>query len=561
MSKNKTFPIVGILIATAVIFGGLYITRNLGKSTKDVTQESAASKLNKMYEKVSPETAVPKKSAVEFTDSENDGSELPPITDDSISVKASTRLYAEIASSPEKAGSGADAYLTDMAKQFNSAGHEVNGEKVSVQLRNLTSGLVVDYIRTGRYVPDAFTPSNMMWVDMLKSYGQEVEAVDDSVVGNTACIVLENKKYKEFVDKYGGVDLKSVVEATESGEFIMGYTNPFVSSTGLNFLVSTLQRYDNDNPLSSTAAEGFAKFQNNVPLVAYNTMQMREAASRGTLDGFVLEMQTYNNDASLKRNYTATPFGYRHDNPLVMMLPAEPDKYEIVKLFKEFCETEEAKKTAAEYGFNDRDDYSYEQKDLDGSTLIEARRLYKEEKDAGKTVVGVFVCDESGSMDGTPIAGVKESLINSIQYISPDNYIGLVSYNSDVTIQVPLNKFDLTQQAYFKGGVEGLSAAGGTATYDGVIVALKMIEDKLPEVPDAKPIIFVLSDGDTNSGYSYKEIEDVVSGLKVPVYTINYNYEGSEALSRLSNINEAASINAGTDDVVYQLKNLLNASM
>ena len=34
-----------------------------------------------------------------------------------------------------------------------------------------------------------------------------------------------------------------------------------------------------------------------------------------------------------------------------------------------------------------------------------------------------------------------------------------------------------------------------------------------------------------------------------------------DALKKISSINEAASIDASTDDVVYQLKNLFNANM
>lgn len=561
MNNRKLIPVIGFIVLVAVTFLGLGLTRNIGKSKKEIDADTALKRLADMNKRVAPVDLPLTKASVEFTDSSDDGSELPEITDSSISVRATTELYAEIDSSPEKAGTGSDAWLTDLAMQFNGEGFEINGKPVSIQLRNLSSGLVGDYIRTGKHVPDGYSPSNMMWIDMLKSYGVKLDVIDESMVGNTAVIVLENSKYKEFTEKYGSVDLKSVVEATEKGDFVMGYTNPFVSSTGLNFLVSTLQRYDNDNPLSDAAMEGFAKFQNNVPFVAFNTIQMREASENGSLDGFVLEMQTYNNDAMLKRNYTAVPFGYRHDNPLVAVANILPEKKEILKKFAEYCESSAAQSAADKYGFNSNPDYKYEQPDLDGQTLIQAQKAYKEKKDNGKTVVGVFVCDVSGSMDGAPMNGIKESLINSMQYISPDNYIGLVTYNSDVYINVPIEKFDLMQQSYFKGGVQSMSAVGGTATYDGVITALSMIEEKIKDIPDAKPMVFVLSDGDTNSGYSFNEVQEVIGGLKVPIYTINYNYAGSEALKTLSGINEAASIDANTDDVVYQLKNLLNASM
>ena len=147
-----------------------------------------------------------------------------------------------------------------------------------------------------------------------------------------------------------------------------------------------------------------------------------------------------------------------------------------------------------------------------------------------------------------------------MRYINNDNYVGLVSYADYVTIDVPVAQFDLNQQALFKGAVEHLSAAGGTATYDAIIVAADMVEKALGDNPDAKPMIFVLSDGETNVGFDLSEIEDVNKGLRTPIYTIGYNANIS-ALQKISSINEAASIDASTDDVTYQLKNLFNANM
>ena len=96
----------------------------------------------------------------------------------------------------------------------------------------------------------------------------------------------------------------------------MGYTNPFASSTGLNFLITTLYSYDADDLLSTKAVDGFKQFQENVPLVSYNTMQMRKSAESGSLDAFVMEYQSYYNDPALKNEYVFTPFGTRHDNPM-----------------------------------------------------------------------------------------------------------------------------------------------------------------------------------------------------------------------------------------------------
>jgi Ca-activated chloride channel family protein len=51
-----------------------------------------------------------------------------------------------------------------------------------------------------------------------------------------------------------------------------------------------------------------------------------------------------------------------------------------------------------------------------------------------------------------------------------------------------------------------------------------------------------------------------VEELGIPIYTIGYNAD-IKALKAISTINEAASINADTDDVVYKLRNLFNAEL
>ena len=549
-----------IVIVCAAVFGGIYVTRNIGKSEKVISEESAEKRLAKMVDKINPETGTPVKSPIEYDSAEDEADELPDIDTCKVMVEAETSLYAEIYSSPEKAGSGTDGWLCEMAEEFNEHGYEVGGQKVSVQIRNVNSGQALDYIATGKAVPEGFAPSSMLWVDMLNAKGTATETISESLVGNVAGILLSSKTNEQIVEKYGSVDLKAITEATEAGEFAMGYTNPFASSAGLNFLICTLERYDLENPLSETATAGFQKFQKNVPFVALTTMQMREAAENGSLDGFIMEYQSYSNDTLLSSNYTFTPYGYRHDNPLVSVDSASPEQKEILKLFSEYCGTEKAMARATEYGFNGMKDYTCEYQPVSGDILTAAQKLYKTNKDNGRPVIGVFVTDVSGSMDGEPLIALQTSLINSMKYINPDNYIRLVSYADDVTIELPIGQFNLEQQTYFKGSVENLYASGGTATFDAICVALDMIRKQMEEYPDAKPMLFVLSDGETNVGYNLHDIRDVLSGLKIPVYTIGYNADLS-ALQSISSVNEAASIDASTDDVVYQLKTLFNANM
>ncbi|MDE6775303.1 MAG: VWA domain-containing protein, partial [Ruminococcus sp.] len=292
---------------------------------------------------------------------------------------------------------------------------------------------------------------------------------------------------------------------------------------------------------------------------AYTTLQMREAAESGSLDAFILESQLVFNDASLKR-YGFIPFGVEHNNPMYSLGRISPDEQEVLEQFISYCKNDESQKLAEKYGFNQQNDYKSDISGISGNALISAQKLWKDEKNAGKPVVAVFVADMSGSMDGEPIRQLKRSLINGSQYISDENYIGLVTYNNNVQINLPIDKFTLNHRAYFTGAVEDMSAIGGTATFDAVAVAADMLVDAHEKYPDAKLMMFVLSDGETNTGCDLEDISGIIRALEIPIYTIGYNADLDE-LSRISAINEAASINADSDDVVYALKNLFNAQV
>ena len=71
-------------------------------------------------------------------------------------------------------------------------------------------------------------------------------------------------------------------------------------------------------------------------------------------------------------------------------------------------------------------------------------------------------------------------------------------------------------------------------------------------------MLFVLSDGKSDG--SLKSVRGFIENLNVPVYTIGYN-ANIEALKEISSVNEAASINADTEDIIYKLKSLFNAQM
>lgn len=569
MSKNVR-AFIAIVIITCVVFGGIFagakIFDNAGKTDSQITTEETIEQLNKyVAKKVDLKVKdSPIKGTVDL-DASSLADELPNIDKYPYKVRGNGDIDIEIWSSPEKAGAEtsngndpkSNVWLIKVVENFNKQNITVDGKTVSVSLRSVSSGLACDYIYSGKYVPDGFSPSNENWVSMLKAEGVTLNQESESLAHNVAGIVLDKDTYNKIVKDYGSVNLDTITEATINNEIGMGYTNPYVSSTGLNFLMSSLYGFDNSNPLSDTAIQSFQKFQANVPVVSYNTTQMQGAIDSGVLDAMILEAQTFVNTPEL-RNYVFTPFGVRHDNPLYSIGNVSSDKQKAFQLFSNFANNSESQKLAKEYGFGEYEDYVSEVPNADGNTLLDAQQLWKEKKDNGQEIVAVFIVDTSGSVDGAPLNAMKESLINAGQYINSDNYLGLISYNSDVTINLPIDKFDINQRAYFNGEVNSFTAGGGTQTFDAIAVGLQMLENARIDHPNAKFMLFVLSDGQSNG--SLKSVKSYIENLKTPIYTIGYN-ANIKALEEISSINEAASINADTDDIVYSLKNLFNAQM
>jgi len=485
--------------------------------------------------------------------------ELPEIDTYPLSVKGSGDINIEIMSSTEKSSDGVDGWINDIAEKFNKSGSKVNGKSVNISIRPIASGLALDYIISEKHIPDGFTPANELWGLMIESKGISIKKTEDRLVGNTAGILMKQDAYDKVKEKQGKVDLSAIMNEVMEENILLGYTNPYASSTGLNMLVSMLTEFDDSNPLSDKAVEQLIKFQGLSPPMAFTTAQMREYAKNGVIDVMIMEYQAYINEATLK-DYVFTPMGVRHDSPMYVFGTTSKEKEEGIKMFSEFCKNSDSQKLAEKFGFNANDDYAGSQLKLSGSELFAAQNVWKKNKDGGKPVVTVFIADTSGSMEGTKIQNLKTSLKNSTQYINEDNYIGLVSYNSDVTVELPINQFDGKQKAYFNGAVSNLYANGETSTYDAVLVGLDMLLKQKEKLPDAKLMLFVLSDGETNAGYDFGQVAPVIEALGIPVHTIGYDADLDE-LKQLSDINEASSTNADENDVVYSLKSIFNAQM
>ena len=469
-----------------------------------------------------------------------------------LSVDCRADIKVEIFSSTEKASEGKDGWLNDVARNFNKSGKRVNGKSVCIEVRPIASGLAMDYLTSKTYVPDAFSPSNELWAEMLKDRGLEVTMVEKALTGNTAGILVKTSLYNNLKKEHGELTLGRILDLGIERRITLGYTSPYSSSTGLNMLVSMLTEFDNTNPLSDNSIGQMIKFQGSVPPALLTTSQMRDSAAAGNIDIMIMEYQAYINNDKLK-DWTFIPMGVRHDSPLYSVKNISEEKVEALKLFSQFAKQNDQQQIANDYGFNANKDYKGTEIKLSGKQLYEAQAVWKENKDGGTPIIAVFVADLSGSMQGNPIKALQNALTGSSSYIGQNNYIGLVSYSDKVTRELPIKTFGTDERQMFNGIVKKWKANGSTNTHEALIVAADMIMEAKKKYPEATPMIFLLTDGEANGRLSYSDSAAIVKGLNIPVHCIGFN-SGSSELDDLSKLVEASYIKADNEDVAYQLR-------
>ena len=222
-----------------------------------------------------------------------------------------------------------------------------------------------------------------------------------------------------------------------------------------------------------------------------------------------------------------------------------------------FSEQPEFQELAVEYGF-DPPPYTSTIEVPSGATLVEAQKIWKDKKDGGRPVATVFVVDVSGSMEGTRIQALRTAMLSAREFIKPETQVGVVEFNDTATKRLDIGEFDLNQQAQFAAIGEDLTPGGGTAMYDGIVLGLQMLEENRALNPDVKPILVVLSDGETTDGLQFDDCGRCGRGPAHP--DLHGGVRGDlDELARVSSLVEAANINASEEDVEFKIAALFNA--
>lgn len=182
-----------------------------------------------------------------------------------------------------------------------------------------------------------------------------------------------------------------------------------------------------------------------------------------------------------------------------------------------------------------------------GQVLKEAIRLYTEVVRKPSDIV--FVIDVSGSMQGSRIDEVKQSIYNllgddftfsgQIARFTQKDKVTLIRFNQNVYSPFTVDIKEESDLESIRKFVESeLTIGGKTAIYSALVEALKSLDLS----PEYYSTIVLLTDGENNSGISVKDFKKQYAdfmqhtGLKVPIYTILYGEASPKELADISEI-------------------------
>ena len=479
-------------------------------------------------------------------------------------------VYLEIFSSSEKANvqKQNERWLVEVAEAFNQQRKTLNsGQVIQVGIRKIPSGRAVQLLAAGNVQPAGYSPSNDLWVKILSSKGVKPIYITPRLVPNVGGFVVQERVYQELAAS-GEVNFDKLLNAIASGKLAVGYPNPYSSSTALNLLYSIFWRaaghQEDRQPLTTADLESpqvksvFQSFQEQVLITTTTTLDLQEIFIRDQdkLQAFPLEYQNYQQLQKVPgfEKTVFIPFGIPHNNPLVGFSWNTPQQQEALQKFAEFATSPAMKQLAQQQGFQEIDYLSSSNLPPTpvGEVLTTAQSFWKRQKDAGRTVYLMAVIDTSGSMEGKPLAEVQEGLRIASKEINPGNYLGLISYSDQPREILTLAPFDEMQHKRLLAAIDNLRADGGTAMYDGMMVALgKLLEYKKAN-PNGLFYLLVLTDGQTNQGFALKQVEDVLKYSGIRVYPIAYGNVNQQELAEIAALREST-VKTGTPENVQEL--------
>jgi Ca-activated chloride channel homolog len=490
-------------------------------------------------------------------------------------------VYLEIYSSAEKANGERESerWLVDVAEQFNQQRQTLpSGQVIQVGIRNIPSGLGAQVIAAGKGKPNGYTPANQLWLELLKAENIKLDTITPMLVENQSILAIHPDIYQRLA-KTGTVSFERVLDSILAGETTIGYSNPYIASSALNFLHTLLWQgaghAQDGKPLSlediaSPAVNSvFSSFQKQVALTTPTYLDLKQIwlRDRNEFQTIVMAYQSYYH---LKQqpgfeNLAYVPFGIPENSPLVSFEWTTADEKAALKQFTKFAQSQSMQQLAGKQGFI-RSVYLAKGKVPPvptGEVLKAAQSLWKTRKDGEKSVYMQIVVDTSGSMaENQRLDAVKNALKLASRQINAGNQVGLVTFDDDTTRRIALAPFSTLEQKRLFAAIDSLHAVGRTALYDGLAVGLADLMEKQALDPEGRFYLLLLTDGQRTQGLGLsKQLRKVIEHSRVRIYPIAYGAVNQRELEAIAAIREGVVYEGTPEKVSVLLKNLFQTNL
>jgi len=498
--------------------------------------------------------------------------------------------------SPEK-----EKLLVPLIHRFNAANTQVDGKRVFVQAKNVSSGDAQTKMAGGRLKLTAWSPSSSMWGRLLNFEADQPYAPETSpsIVRTPLVIAMWEPMAKALgypKRKIGFADILKLARSDqgwaafghpEFGQFKLVHTNPDFSTSGLSAVVAEYYSATGKKEGLQTAdIKGARKQVKEIEqsIVHYGDTTLfisDELRKRGPGYASAVAMEEATLvDFNLRRGsrdklvaiYPSEGTFYS-DNPFITLdAPWVTDaQRKGAAALREYLAKNIDAKLAARYGFRPADLDAAPEEPLTAANGVDPKqprrvlglpspRVLAAVKDAWradrKPANVLLVLDTSGSMnDEGRLPNAKQGLQTFLKEVAPQDRVGLTIFNDRVTEVAPITPVRKVR-ASLRALVARLIADGGTAIYDATAAGVGTVK-KLADTSRINAVVLLTDGEDTDSS---RTVESVVQELeaqgdssrRVRVFTIAYSAGAAGAAQKLEQIAQASGGKAytgNTDDI------------
>ncbi|MCB0154837.1 MAG: VWA domain-containing protein, partial [Anaerolineae bacterium] len=384
-----------------------------------------------------------------------------------------------------------------------------------------------------------------------------------------------------------------------------GHTDPFVSSTALSTLIAEFYASARANS-SDPDFRRLSLAQVNDPAVQQGVRDIEELirhySSRTTeFKEYIAQGPSYLDFVALEENdlifINQGKTAYQPPEKLVALYPKEgtfwhehpfaipnadwvtAEQREAAKLFTEFIRSEPIQLKVMENGFrpvNPSVTVGYpiapelgvdpnqpttilEVPDPEVIAAVQASwQFVKKQADV------LLVIDTSGSMAGDKIEQAKAAATAFIENMPPQNQVGLVRFDSEVTTLVPLASAE-GNRAQILNQIAGLQAEGDTSLYDAIAESIELLASTRGTEDDRIQSVVILSDGqDTSSLRALQQATQLIDasrGDRNPVVVIPVAYGGDADINALNSIarSSATRVQSGDPENIQQVLEIISS--